>query len=211
MPNNPEGHNPRYWRKHPQSENSNETSVAIPPEKRNAFEYLRLNWGEFCRKWLPRARNAKGKKRKAKEWIGLVLNLVLFALPLMVSMPVILRWGIWLVCYEASVYMSLHGFGLESLDVYDRLPVRSRIAIVVLSLIVFAISFRGLVRAQWREEKAGVSEGDLYLASAQATKRLVDIGGALLDDETPDEICYRFFRMPGSLLRTIMATCLFQL
>jgi hypothetical protein len=108
-------------------------------------------------------------KRK-KEVILFALDVIFFIAALVPTMPVIVRWSLWFLCWIMTVVLVQMHF--ERPRTFKR-----RLYITAICILVFIASFQSLAGTQWREEKAAALEGDLSAGTEQSDRRpFLEIG-----------------------------------
>jgi hypothetical protein len=91
--------------------------------------------------------------KDTKEIAALILDLVLAAVPLAVDMPILARWGVWLLCWVGFiVILSLWAYRVST-------ALRGLTSLIL--IVLFAVVVRPLAVDQWRQEQAARQDGDL--------------------------------------------------
>jgi hypothetical protein len=119
---------------------------------------------------LKNSKNDKG----SKKILGLISDIILAFVCGVVSMPVVVRWSGWMICWILFIYFLLNGFVPMS-----RLPRRTRCVLGLLLVVIFAGGFYGKAHSQWREEKGATLEGDLWLPDSNASGEVLQIGNSV--------------------------------
>jgi hypothetical protein len=156
---NPDGHSPKYWRRHPKAPKQTAEHGEMPDK-------LRFQWNWF--KLAPR--NEAKSSRTREIVVGLASDIALMLLPTVVAMPVIWRWSFWLLAWALFLWV------VFSLYPISGLPGETRFVASLLLVLLFIGVCRGTAYLQWKAEKAQVSEGDLFLPSQNAAGTPVYIG-----------------------------------
>jgi hypothetical protein len=89
----------------------------------------------------------------------IVWDIILFAVPIVIPMPVLLKWAIWFICWIALVWFVLPDW-FEALNTLSR---RTRRVALLICAASFILSFGPIAHTQWREEKAAAASGTLSM------------------------------------------------
>jgi len=162
----PSHHSNRWYKKHPEVER-----LSVPAAGNRPV-------GGGFSSWFLLEEPNKEPINKNRETLGLISDVVLAFVLGLVSMPVMLRWAGWTICWVLFVYFVLNGF-----SPMNRLPRKTQVLIGVLLLFAFVQALWGTAYSQWRGEKAAALEGDLFLASSHATRKLLEVGAGGAIDE----------------------------
>ena len=140
----PSHHNNSWYNKHPEAERPKPIHTTKPPANSR------------LRSWIVLEGAPRESKKKTLGALG--ASDVLLALVFGVfSMPVMLRWLGWMICWVLFIYILLNGF-----DPINRFPRKTRIVMGVVLAVVFIPVFMGTARSQRREERASVTDGYIH-------------------------------------------------
>ena len=136
---------------------------------------------------MPKTQPTRRQRRDAKEKKGKRLE-VSFAV-LLAVLPE--AFHVPLVPYGLVAWVVALGLGLHLLvgsSYCDDWTNKEKLGWSLLVMLIVAVLTESLLENRWREEKAATLEGDLFLASSAATKRLVQVGegGILLPEFEAD-------------------------
>jgi len=95
-----------------------------------------------------------GKPKRTREIILFSLDVIFFIAAFVLSMPVLVRWFLWVFCWTTMVFLSQ-----ILLDTPKK--TKWRILITIAGALLFCASFQSLMRGQWKEEKAMALTGEL--------------------------------------------------
>jgi hypothetical protein len=117
-------------------------------------------------------------ENKNKEIIGFLFDLVLFAVPIVIPMPVSVRWAIWLLCLMTTVFLVAELFR----STWSR---KRKIMVTVGCGLIFSLVCWSTAYAQWREEKSAAMDGYLraqnygFLSPREAPRVRIGDGGTV--------------------------------
>jgi hypothetical protein len=118
---------------------------------------LRLWYTEFvvpCFALSPK--ETQKESMSGTERLVFICGLVVSLVPSVVTMPVIVKWTIWLACFIALAYIII-----DVCHPMARLSKQGKAIVTLLVTIVFIVSCRPLAFSMWRAEQAELTEGDL--------------------------------------------------
>jgi hypothetical protein len=110
------------------------------------------------------------KKRRDKR-LESVFAVLLVIIPEALHMPII-PWGfvLWICAWLIGMHL------LATAECFEQWTKGQKVVcVLILTIVAWEVSETSLYR-KWREEKAAALEGDLFLASSNATRKVIEFG-----------------------------------
>lgn len=114
---------------------------------------------------------------KTNKLTLLLLDVIFLLVPFVFTLPVIVRWFLWFLCWTAFVLLVQVHFGIPK-----KIPLRLLITLGLSG--IFLVSFYSLARGQWCEEKSALPEGNLIGAGGTHYSNLATPWVQIGDSET---------------------------